>query len=241
VRECGVGRLAGVATGLEARRDRLGVARRQRPLVVGGGSARAHPRIGRQQRRPLDVPAGQRHRAVVDPQLLEPAILTMVGDHRVRQRRPPAVGVEADHHLLEAAALADDALDVLDLGVARGQPLVRFGDEAFELRDPFDPPPLGMEDHRLGHEGPDQRLELAREDPRVVGHREPLAPLSLLQPDGDRLGEKLGRPGHGANVPHRAGLPRIFTNLIDSRNAAYCAACRRRWSWSRCCAGPTSA
>ena len=102
--------------------DRVDVAARERTQVLGHDVRPAQLGVGLQQGRAVHVAAGQRHAAVVDPQLVDPPVRFAVGDDHERKRDPAVLTVEVQHHLLEAVSPEDDVLDVLDRDVALHEP-----------------------------------------------------------------------------------------------------------------------
>ena len=189
--------LPGVAAGLECRHDRLEVAGRERALVLGHDLRLAQLRVGLQQRRAVRVAAVQRPAAEVDPQLVHQSVGHAVGDDRDRQIDSPGLAVEMENHLLEAARLGDDVLDVLDRDVALREPRVRFADERLERPRALDPSSYRVVQLGLAGERLDQRVGLPGHKAGEVGDGVSLFALLLfLQPCQHGGGEQLGNPGH---------------------------------------------
>ena len=136
--------------------------------------------------------AGERPGAEVDPQLLETPAGAVVGDERVRKVDSSALAVEVEYHLLEAALLRDDALDVFERGVTSREPFVRLAHEVPERPHPFDAPAQRMVQLRLAGEGLDQGIDLPDQQPVEVGHVHDLSLLLLFQLLERRRGEQLG-------------------------------------------------
>jgi hypothetical protein len=149
------------------------------------------------------VAAGQRPAAPVDPQLVDPSVGLAVGDDRDRNVDVPCLTVEVQDHLLEAASLGDDMLDILDRDAAPAEPRVRFGDERLERPRTLDAPAHGVVQLRLAGEGFDQRIGLAGHQTGEVGngHELVVAPL-VLELCEHRRREQLGDPRHPRSVPY---------------------------------------
>jgi hypothetical protein len=191
-------RLAGIAVGLERRDDRVDVAGREGALVLGHDVRLVQRGVGLVQRRAVQVPSGQLPAAVVDPQLGEPPVGRMVADDRERKLDAPVrVVVEVQEHLLEAAGLEDDVVDVVDGDVARLEPRAELRDERPERRLALDATADRVVDDGLAGERLDERIGLPREQPVEVRHRDELvAPAGVEDVLERRRGEQLGHPGH---------------------------------------------
>jgi hypothetical protein len=144
--------------------------------------------------------------AVVDAQLLEPAVGPAVGDDRDTDLNPPGLGIEVDDHLLEPARPHDHVVDVVDRHAPLREPGLSLGDERLERSRAPDASAHGVVVHRLAGERPHERIGLPGHQAVVVGHRvEPLPLPLLLQSRQRRRGEQLGRPRHWTSVP-RLGI-----------------------------------
>jgi hypothetical protein len=64
----------------------------------------------------------------------------VVRDERDRKRHSTVGTVDVEDHLLEAALLGDDSLDLLDRDVALGEPRGRVGDVCGERAPALDDP-----------------------------------------------------------------------------------------------------
>jgi hypothetical protein len=139
----------------------------------------------------------------------------MVGDDRDGKVDSPGLSIDVENHLLKAAWLGDDVLDILDRRAALREPCVRIDHEGLERSKPLDASAQGIVQLGLAGERLDQSIVLAGHQTVEVGDRFELLPLPLLlQPLHDRRGEQLGDPRHSISVPQPTTPPQG-----DSRGA----------------------
>jgi hypothetical protein len=159
--DVGVARgLAQRAVRLERGEDRVGVAGRERPVVLADDAGRAEAGVGLEQWRAVRVAAVQRPRAEVEAQLDDALVLVAVGGERQGKADASAVAVEVEDDLLDAAPMRDEEVDVLDVDVPRVEPGGHVVHEPAERALAPDPPADGVMD--LGHarERLDERVDL---------------------------------------------------------------------------------
>ena len=152
--------------------------------------------------------AGQRPAAEVDPQLVDPSVGLAVGDDRDRKLDSPRLTIEVQDHLLKAASLGNDMLDILDRDVAPSYPRVHLGDERLERSRALDASAHRVVQLRLAGERLDQRIGLPGHQTVEVRHRlELVQPPLLLESRERRRREQLGDERHPTSVPHRTSPP----------------------------------
>jgi hypothetical protein len=137
--------------------------------------------------------AGQRPRAEVDAQLDDARVVVAVGRNGHRQLDPALVAVDGQHRLFDSAPGRDDAVDIVDSGVARGQPSVGLGHEPLGGAAALDAATHRVMELRLARERPDERVGLTGHQPSEVRHR----------PSGS------GLDGLTANALHHGGREQL--------------------------------
>ena len=178
------GGFAGVAVGLERRRDRVHVARCQRALVLGHDTLRAQIRIALQHGGAVQMAARERPDAVVDPELCESPVGLAVGDDRDRNVHSPRLTLEVENHFLESPRLHEHMVDRVERHVVVREPRAQLADVRLERPHADHPSAPGVVQDRLAGERPDQSLMLTGHQAVVVGHlveplQLPLLPQSL--------------------------------------------------------------